>query len=203
VGKYTDALKPIEEFTAPWETASGEKVDPDLAKLKRHLYNLMRDKAEAQDAREEAKETLTKAEKDLEDAKAEAADANGAEAQKKIDRLEKKVSDLTAERDKLVSDQETATLRAEVLEGVDPKHAKHVKGETREELEKSLAEIREDFGIADPNDGDEDGDEDEPKVRNRPRSIKNPADPEGGRQVEAEIDFDKVADDIVGTSIFR
>ena len=205
MGKHLDALPSEADFRAPWETADGTEAEIDKAKLKRFIYNLSKDKAKAQDARDEAQEAVTKAEKELEEAKAEAADANGVEAQKKIDRLEKKVADLTAERDKLVADQEYAELRAEVLEGLDPKYAKYVTGQTREELEKSLEQVKEDFGLEESGDGDEgDDDEDEPKVRTQPRTrtkVRNPADPEAGKGSE-EIDFDKVADDILGRGPF-
>lgn len=204
MAKHLDGLKAFDEFRAPWETEGGSDADIDKPKLKRWIYGILTDKAKAQDARDEVKETLTTVEKERDDAKDEAANSNGEEAQKKIDRLEKKVADLTADRDKLVADKEIADLRAEVLEGVDPKHAKHVKGETREELEASLAEIREDFGITESNEGDEnDGDEDEVKVRTRPRRVTNPADPAGGKAPDAPIDYEAVADDILGTSVFR
>jgi hypothetical protein len=207
VGKHTDALKPFDEFRAPWETADGSEAEIDKPKLKRYIYGLATDKAKAQDAREDAVESVKTIEADLEAAKKEAASANGEEATKKIARLEKDLAEAKATVTTLEKDKEVSELRAEVLEGVDPKHAKHVKGETREELEKSLAEIREDFGIKAPDDdGDGDGDDDdaaERAARTRPRpNLRNPADskPNDGSD---EIDFDKVADDILGTSIFR
>ena len=202
MGKHTDAVKSLDEFRAPWETEGGTDAEIDKPKLRRFIHNLISDKAKAQDAREDAQEKLATAEKDLEAARAEAADANGAEAQKKIDRLEKKVSDLTAERDRLVSDKERSDLRSEVLGDLDPKYAKYVQGETREELEKSLEDVKKDFGISDEP-GDEDEEEEEEKtVRTTPRSrLRNPADRESGKGAE-EIDFDKVADDIVGNHIF-
>lgn len=205
MAKHIETLGSFEDFKAPWETEDGSEAEVDKPRLKRLIYNVKADLAKARDAHDDTKATLASVEKERDEAKDEAADANGAEAQKKIDRLEAKVADLTKERDGLISAKEIADLRAEVLEGVDPKHAKHVVGETREELEKSLAEIREDFGLPAP--GDEDGDDDEddePQVRTRPRTLRNSGDPEIGKSGPEVIDFDAVADGIVsGGSPFR
>jgi hypothetical protein len=201
--KYQSTVKPFSEFRAPWETESGTEAEIDKPKLKQYIYNLVTDKAKAQDAREDALadvETLT-AERD--EAQKQAADSNGEAAQKQIDKLTKQVADLTAERDGLVKEKEQSELRASVLGDLDPKYAKYVQGETEDELKKSLEQVKADFGL-ESGDGDEDKDEDETPVRTRPRSrLRNGADPEAGKTGPEEIDFDKVADDIVGTSIFH
>lgn len=201
MGKHLDAVKAFDEFRAPWETADGTEAEIDKPKLKRYIYGLVTDKAKAQDAREEAVENVTRLEGELDEAKKEAASSNGEEAQKKIAKLEKKVADLTAERDKLVTDKEQADLRAEVLEGLDSKYAKYVTGETREELEKSLEQVKADFGLAE--EGGEENEEDEPEVRTKPRAkLRNITDPDPNKGAE-EIDFDKVADEYLGGSVFR
>src|SRR5690606_3010740 len=130
--KNVDKVGSFDNFRAPWETEAGADAEIDKTKLKRLIFNLKVAEGKALDSEADLKEDLEAVEKELEEAKDEAADANGAEAQKKIDRLEKKVSDLTAERDKLVSDKERADLRSEVLDGLDAKYAKYVTGETRE-----------------------------------------------------------------------
>ena len=207
--KHLEAIKPFAEFRAPWETEDGSEAEIDKAKLKRYIYNLVTDKAKAQDARDDVTERLETAERDLETARAEAANTNGEEATKKIAKLEKQVADLTAERDGFVKEKEQAELRKEVLgdfEAKYPKAAKYVKGETREELEESLKAVREDFGISEDAEVDDLDEvvEDEPKVRTRPRSLANPADPDPKRGGSDAIDFDKVADDIlVGGAVFR
>lgn len=205
MGKHTDALKSFDEFRAPWETEGGTDAEIDKPKLKRWIHGILSDKAKAQDAREDLAADLEKAKADLDSAKDEAANANGEEAQKKIDRLEKKVADLTSERDKLVADQELAELRKDVLGDLPEKYAKYVKGETREELEKSLEEIKADFDIKDTDEDADDGDDDEVEVRTRPQArtrLVNAAD-KNGKGGEEQVDFDAVADGIVGTSIFR
>lgn len=203
--KHTDAVKAYDEFRAPWETADGSEAEIEKPKLKRYIYNLVTDKAKAQDAREDAIADLKDAETERDEAKAQAADSNGAEAQKQIDKLTKQVESLTAERDTLVKDKEQADLRAEVLEGLDPKYAKYVTGETREDLEKSLEQVKADFGLEDSaSDDDEDDDDDEPKVRTRPRTkLSTALDPDAGKDKGGAIDFDAVADDILGTSVFH
>lgn len=201
MGKYTDAVKPIDQFVAPWETESGSDAEIEKPKLKRYIHNLVVDKAKAQDAREEATESVKTLEAQLEEAKTEAANASGEEASKKIAKLEKQLEEANGKVAGLEKAKEISDLRAEVLEGVDPKHAKHVKGETREELEASLAEIREDFGLEAPKDDEED--DDEPTVRTRPKSnLSNPLDAKSGKPGETEIDYDKVADQILGTGPF-
>lgn len=199
--KHKDAVKAYDEFRAPWETADGSEAEIDKPKLKRYIYNLVTDKANAQDSREDALAAVTEAEAERDEAKTQAANANPAEAQKQIDKLTKQVADLTTERDGLVKDKELATLRGEVLGDLDPKVAKYVKGETKEELEKSLEEVKADFGI-ETKDPEEDP-EDPPEVRTRPRTnLRNGSDPEGGKAGSDAVDFDKAADQILGNGIF-
>lgn len=201
MGKHADKVKSFDEFVAPWETEGGTDAEIDKPKLKRFIYNLKFGEAKALDSRDDALATVTTVETERDEAKAEAEKASPDEANKKIARLEKENGELKTERDGLVKDKEVSDLRAEVLEGVNPKHAKHVKGETREELEASLKEIREDFGIGDESGGDEDEDEDNVRTRPRPKLV-NAGDKESGRGSDT-VDFDKVADDILGTSVFR
>ena len=201
MGKHTDAVKSFDEFRAPWETADGSEAEIDKSKLKRYIYGLVTDKAKAQDARDESAEALTTAQADLETAKQEAANANGPEAQKKIDALQAKVDKLQGEADARKAADEHEALRKEVIGDLDPKYAKYVVGADREALEKSLEDVKADFGIKDAEGDDED--EDEPKVRTTPRSrVRNPLDPEAGKGADAEYDFDKVADGIIGSGPF-
>lgn len=204
MGKHLDAVKAFDEFRAPWETADGTEAEIDKPKLKRYIYGLVTDKAKAQDAREEAVENVTRLEGELDEAKKEAASSNGEEAQKKIDKLTR---DLTTAREKVTSLEakiEESELRSEVLEGLDPKYAKYVTGTTREELEQSRAQVEADFGLDSGGDNDDEGeDEDEPPARTRPQSrLRNVRDPENNKGPDA-IDFDKVADEILGSSVFH
>lgn len=189
--KHQDKVGTFESFLAPWETQSGGEVDVDKPTLKRLLFNLKVGEAKALDAQDDAKVTVAEAETARDEAKEQAANANPAEAQKQIDKLTKQVGDLTAERDGLVKAKEQGDLRAKVLEGVDPKVAKYVRGETEDELKDSLKGLLEDFGI----EGGDDDDDDTPNVRNSPRArtkVTNPGD-KSGKGGEDEVDYDAVA----------
>jgi len=207
VPKHLDAVKPLSEFRAPWETEDGSEAEINKVTLKKYIHNLITDKAKAQDARDETVEKLTKAETDLAEAKEAAATANGPEVQKQIDKLTKERDDLKAEVDKRDAEKAAADLRAEVLGDFtekNPKAAKYVTGTTKEELEASLAEVKEDWGITDEDPDNEDPDDDEPVVRSRPRAgLRNLGDPENGKGGEQVVDFDKVAEQaIAGGRIF-
>lgn len=205
MAKHLEALKPIDEFRAPWETEGGTDAEIDKPKLKRWIHGILSDKAKAQDARDDVQAKLTETEAALETAKAEAATANGPEAQKKIDALQKKVDELTAAATAREEADAKEALRKEVIGDLDPKYAKYVVGETREDLEKSLEDVKADFGIKD--DGEEELDEDgEPVVRTTPQRrtrVVNPIDDQNGKGGD-EIDYDKVADSILsGGNVFH
>lgn len=207
MGKHAEKVGSFEDFKAPWETESGDEAEVDKGKLKRLMYNARRAEAVALDERDEAREARTAAETERDEAKEEAAKASPDEANKKIERLEKENTSLKAERDGLVKDKEIADLRAEVLgdfAAEHPKAAKYVKGETKEELEASLAEIREDFGLGESKDSDDDDDEEEqPAGRTQPRRLVNSGDPKSGTITgPEEYDFDKIADEVMGRGVF-
>lgn len=196
--KHIDALGSYDTFKAPWQTEGGEDAEIDKSKLSRLIYNLKKDFALARDAHEDTKASLTETETERDEAKAAAADTNGVEAQKTIDKLTKERDELKTENEGLTKAKATADLRAEVLAGLDPKYAKYVVGETKEDLEESLAAVKEDFGISDEPGEEDENEDDEPKVRNQPRSLLNPADKANGKPGEKEIDFSKVADEALG-----
>lgn len=204
MGKHADAVKPFADFRAPWETEAGDEAEIDKPKLKRYIHNLVADKAKAQDSRDDTEVARKSAETERDEAKADAEKASPDESNKKVAKLTKDLADVTAERDTLVSNKERDDLRSEVLGDLDPKYAKYVNGETRDELEKALEDVKKDFGLDDKKDKDEDDENDEVEVRTRPRSkLTNGSDPDSGKGGSDEIDFDKVADDILGRSIFH
>lgn len=200
MGKHTDALGSFENFQAPWETPAGE-VEIDKAKLKKYLFNVVSDKAKAQDARDEFAEKVTKAEQELETAKSEAAKGD---PEGKIAGLEKK---LAKAQDEAKSAQLTLD-RYEVAadKGLTPKQAKYLQGEDREALEKSAESILEDFGVqkSTTQETDEEREEREEREaeeaeeaaatgRTVPRLV-NPNDRKTGP--DAEPDYEKIADQI-------
>lgn len=201
MAKHTEAVKSIDEFRAPWETEGGGDAEIDKPKLRRWIHNLLVDKAKAQDARDEATEKVTALEADLEKAKDEAASANGDEAQKKITRLEERNRELQKQIDDRKAADEHEALRKDVIGYLPEKYAKYVVGDDREALEKSLEDVKADFGIEDdPSDGENDL-----PARTTPRQrLVNGSDPKPGAGASDEIDWEKVADDVVGGgSVFR
>jgi hypothetical protein len=207
--QHVDKLGSYDDFKAPWESEAGADTEIDKPKLKRLIFNLKLDHAKSRDAGEDLKAEVAEKQTEVDTAKQEAADAAGGDAQKTIDKLTKERDEAVAKVTAFEERDAQAELRKEVLGDFaekNPKAAKYVTGTTKEELEASLEEVKADWGITDDADGDEDGDEDEaPVVRNRPRTnLRNPADPAPGKPGEAEIDFDKVADQVIsGGSVFR
>ena len=195
MGKHLDKLGKIDDFQAPWESETGSDAEIDAAKLKKYLFNLLTDKAKAEDAAEEANGKVAEAEKNLEDAKAEFAkgDTTG------------KVAELEGKLSKAQEEAKTAQgnlLRLEVAteKGLTPKQAKRLQGETKEDLEADADEILETFGVQPAKQQDED-DEDENTGRTSPRRLNlvNPGDSGDGG---GEIDFEKAAAEIVGSRVF-
>lgn len=204
---HVDKLGSYEDFKAPWESEAGSDTEIDKPKLKRLIYNLRLDYAKSRDNGEDLKAEVAEKQSEVDTAKQEAADAAGGDAQKTIDKLTKERDDLKAERDTLVAANDLAALRKEVLgdfETENPKAAKYVVGTTKEELEESLEAVKEDFGITDESD-DEEEDEETPVVRNRPRTLRTPNDPKDGKPGDNQaVDYDAVANDyLAGGSVFH
>lgn len=203
-----DKLGSLDNFKAPWETEAGGDAEIDKPVLKRLIFNLKLGEAKALDAVEDAKAEVAEKQAEVDTAKQEAADAAGGDAQKTIDKLTRERDAAVAERDSLKGEKELADLRKEVLgdfEAANPKAAKYVTGTTKEELEASLEAVKEDFGLTDES-GEEEEEEEENPLRSRPRTktLSNAIDPKNGKAGDAEIDFDKVADDIMlGGSVFH
>lgn len=202
---HQDKLGTFDTFRAPWQSEAGEDAEINKGVLAKLIFNLKLDKAKAADAAEDAKAALAVAETERDEAKSQAADGSGAEAQTKITKLEKDLEKVTGERDALQGAKDLADLRKEVLgdfEAANPKAAKYVTGTTKEELEASLEEVKEDWGISDePNDEEEEGED--PPARTAPRTqslLVNPGD-KGGKGADTEIDWEKWADEKAGYSV--
>lgn len=214
---HIEKLGAYDSFRAPWESEAGGDADVDKPTLKRLVYNLRKDLAVARDTLDDTKAEVAEVEAERDEAKSQASDGSGAEAQKKIDKLTADLQKVTDERDGLVKDKETAETRKEVLgefEALHPKAAKYVTGETQEELEASLKEVAEDWGIdldtleaaEDPEDGDDEDNDLDKVARTSPRTktLRNVSDRQNGKGADGAIDFDAVADDVIaGGSVFR
>ena len=203
MAKHIETLGTYENFRAPWETEGGEDAEIDKSKLRRLIYNIRADLAKAKDARDEALETVATVEKERDEAKEEASKASPDEANKKIARLEKERDELKAAADAREKADAHEALRKEVIGDLDPKYAKYVVGDDKAALEESLEAVKADFGITDGNDEEEDEDDDQ-ILRTRPRSrvLVNGADPDLGKKGSEEVDFDKAAEQILGSGPF-
>src|SRR5688500_785922 len=119
----------IEDWTAPWETATGEtEIDKD--KLKRYLFNLLGDKEKLQERltgvtteRDELKKTA--------DEKAREGETNEQRLEREKKELETKLADAQKPGDK---ELEVLRLTVAVEKGLNKAQLKRLMGSTKEEL---------------------------------------------------------------------
>jgi hypothetical protein len=192
VGKHTDALGSFDTFQ--WGSTVPDEGEIDRGKLKRYIFNLLTDKAKAQDARDEAAEDVKKVQQELDTAKSEFAKGD---TEGKIAGLERKLADAESKRDEVQASFDR--LEVGIEKGLTPKQAARLQGKDRTELEKDADDLLETFGVqkATTNDDDDDDDDDEGdlEVRRQPRPVVNPGDPKPNST--GEIDFDKAAAQIL------
>lgn len=204
--KHLEAVPSLDDFRAPWETADGSEAEIDKPRLRKYIHSLLTDKARAQDAREEALEAKETAETEKAAAEKRAEDATGGETQKALNEALAKAQKFEDEVKTLKAEKAKADLRAEVLGDLDPKYAKYVSGETKAELEKSLEQVREDFGLPKPGeqseDDDEDDEDDDGPLRRQPRRLSNGRADFVGGDDDNDIDPEKVAERLVGGPSF-
>lgn len=200
MGKHTDTLGSIENFQ--WGSNLPEEGEIDREKLKRYIFNLLQDKAKAQDAKDESDEKVKEAEQALETAKAEVAagDSTG-----KIAALEKELNEAKEATKK--TQQALDRLEVGVDKGLSPKQAARLQGETKEDFEKDAEAILEEFGVKSSTKEETDEEREEREEREEeeaeeansgrvsPRLV-NPNDPKLNKP-DSEPDFDKIADEIV------
>jgi len=192
MGKHTDALGKIDDFTAPWETATGE-TEIDKSRLRKFIFGLLSDKAKAQDARDEF------------ETKANEKDTEAKAAQKKLEDGTNPdlAAELETERAKTATEKaradeaERQSLIRDIAEdkGLTMEQAKRLQGTTKDELEKDADDLAKTFGVTGKVEGDEDGENpDEVTLRQGPRRGTNSGDPQGGpAKVTKEPDYEAVA----------
>lgn len=192
--KHLDKVPALDAFRAPWETEAGEDAEIDKAKLKRYIHGLQVDKAKAQDARDAADEAKTTAETEAAAQKKRADDATGTETAAALKKAEEDRDKFEAEVKSLKAEKAAADLKSEVIGDLEPKYAKYVTGDTKEALEASLKQVREDFNLPDPDakpdDDDEDDDNEAPSLRRQPRLTNGRT---GSEPADQDFDFDKAA----------
>lgn len=202
-GKNAEKLGKFEDFE--WRPDEAD-ADHDFEKTRKYVFNLLLDKAKAQDARDEARAEVKDLEGQVADLEKKVADADASgeleKAQAKIAELESQVGELTAakERSEVIAAQGLDAESVKKLEKYLPKIGK------RDELEEKASEIIEDFGLTKvgEGDGDEDDSDDDfgtvPRVR---RDLRQSGDDPDGSGRSASVDFDKAAEEILAGGPFR
>jgi hypothetical protein len=177
----------IEDWNAPWETATGEsEIDKD--KLKRYLFNLLGDK-------EKLQERLTGVTTERDELKT-AADAKAREGETETQRLTREKMELEAQlvaAQKGDSSEELLRLRVALKKGLNDSQAKRLIGTTEEELLADADELLKSFGSAGKSEEGEGGSGFD-GVRRVPRGQYNPGDPNPGEG--ADIDVNKALESI-------
>lgn len=180
----------VEDWTAPWETATGE-VEIDKDKLKRYLFNLLGDKEKLQ-----VRLTETSTERDTLKTAAEAAARQGETAEQK---LERENAELKAAVEAATkgdgNDLAKTNLRLEVAieKGLNKDQLKRLIGTTKEELMADADELLSSFGSHGKSEEGEGGLEDG-GLRRVPKGRTNPGDPNPG--AAADIDVNKAMEQI-------
>lgn len=179
----------VEDWTAPWETATGEtEIDKD--KLKRYLFNLLGDK-------EKLQERLTESNTERDELKqaAEKAAREGETAEQRLER-EKKELQTALDNASKGGDQgdELLRLRVALKKGLNENDVKRLVGTTEEELLADADELLKSFGRGGKSEEGEGGEQGGDGVRRVPRTPFNAGDPNPG--AGAEVSTDKALEQI-------
>jgi len=178
----------IEDWSAPWETATGE-IEIDKDKLKRYLFNLLGDKEKLQ-----VRLTETTTERDT---LKQAADEAARKGETNEQRLEREKQELQSALDKATGSgdqsEENLRLRVALKKGLNENQLKRLVGTTEQELLADADELLASFGSAGKSE-EGSGDPDNGGLRRVPKGNHNPGDPNPG--AGAEISVDKAIEQI-------
>lgn len=171
----------VKDWTAPWETATGEtEIDKD--KLKRYLFNLLGDKEKLQE-----RLTESNTERDQLKTEAEAKAREGETAEQKLARenaeLKAAVDAATKGGDNDVA-KENLRLKVAIKKNLNEAQLKRLIGNTEEELMKDADELLASFGSHGKSEEGEGGEEGGDGVRRVPNGRTNPGDPNPGAGAE-------------------
>ena len=198
--KYTSKVPALADYKAPWIKGEGDEREVDIDAALKAFHTLMTDKAKAQDAREDALAEVAERTTERDELQAKVDDKNAPDAQVEIGKANKRAEDAEAKA-------KAAQARADRLEvaaekGLTPAQAKRLQGETKEELEADADELLEAWGVAkaqEPGDGDDDEEDEGLGTTPRTKRLTNPGDPQNGST--SEVDYDKIAGQIVGGGV--
>ena len=84
--------------------------EPDMEKLRKYVFNILTDKARAQDTRDAAREETAEVQRDLDEANAQLSSKAPVDLQKKLDEANARVKELEGE----IADRDLDQLRREV-----------------------------------------------------------------------------------------
>lgn len=178
----------VEDWTAPWETATGE-TEIDKPKLKRYLYGLLGDKEKLQE-----RLTTTSDERDALKKTAEDAARQGETNEQKLEREKKELEAKLADSSKGDHVLENLRLTVAVEKGLNAAQLKRLIGSTKEELLKDADELKASFGSKGDSTEGEGGEQGGDGVRRVPAGKSNPGDPNPG--AGAEVDVKKALESI-------
>jgi len=178
----------VEDWTAPWETATGE-TEIDKPKLKRYLFGLLGDK-------EKLQERLTASDTERDELKKAAEDAarQGETNEQKLERENKELQAKLAQASNGDVSLENLRLTVAVEKGLNAAQLKRLIGNTREELLADADELKASFGSKGDSTEGEGGEVGGDGVRRVPNGRVNPGDPNPG--AGADINVDKALEQI-------
>jgi hypothetical protein len=176
----------VEDWTAPWETATGEN-EIDKPRLKRYLFGILTDKEKLQGSVTEKDTKITELE-----GKITAASREGETEVDKLKRELKEAKDAAANTGG--NDLELTKLRVALQKGLKEGDVKRLVGSTEAELLADADELLKSFGARGNSEDGEGGDPEGDPIRRTPRGHNNPGDPNPG--AGADVDVMKVLDSI-------
>lgn len=172
----------VEDWTAPWETATGES-EIDKPKLKRYLFGLLGDKEKLQE-----RLTTTSTERDDLKKTADEKAREGETAEQRLERekkdLEKQLAEATKGGDQSI---ENLRLTVAIEKGLNSAQLKRLMGSTKEELMTDADELLKTFGSAGDSTEGEGGETGGDGVRRVPKGSQNPGDPNPGAGAETSV----------------
>lgn len=176
----------VEDWTAPWETATGEN-EIDKPRLKRYLFGILTDKEKLQGSVTEKDTKIT----ELEGKITEGARKDETE----VDKLKRELKEAQdANANKGGDDLELTKLRVALKKGLKEGDVKRLVGGTEAELLADADELLQSFGARGDSGEGEGGDPEGDPIRRTPRGHNNPGDPNPG--AGADVDVTKALDSI-------
>ncbi len=200
MGKNLDKLGSLDDFTAPWETATGE-TEIDKSKLKKFLFGLLSDKAKAQDARDDTAEKLKTTETERDEAKTLVENRADPDLAKELEKSRGETAKEKERADK--AERSNLVTRIATERGIPLSQAQRLQGNTEDELSADADAFLKDFTPATPREepGDEGGGDDNP-LQSAPQRRGRNLGETPGVGASKNVDFEQAALAIKGKRLF-